>query len=760
MIPSLTTIWNRTCRILHFESKIFRRMIVCIWIAFFALLTIVPLYILLVIKNPNNWFGGMPNLAEFEMPENDLASQLISADGVSLGRFYRHNRTQVRYEQLPPDLVTTLLVSEDHRFRDHAGMDFKSYIRVALGIMTANPQGGGSTLSQQTAKNLFHTRGKEMRGTIADVHPVADLIISKTKEWILAIQLERNLTKEEIIALYLNTVSFNNHAYGIQVAAETYFNKNVRSLKIEESALLVGMLQSPAIYNPVRHPERALRKRNEVLRKLYRTNYFASREVYDSVVALPIKLDFNVHNHSEEPAAYLRSVITKDLLEWCNRHGYDLYASGLRIHVTLDSRLQRYAEEAMAEHMRGLQNQFDVEWSGRNPWVDSKGNELQNFVTRKIRQTDYYRELVQKFGQNSDSVVAALNRKKKMTVFTWHGDRDTLFSAIDSLKYYNRFLNAGLMAMNPNTGEIKAWAGGINHRYFKFDHVVQAKRQAGSTFKAFVFGKAIEDGYSPCYLMRDVSPSINIYGKIYQPANSNGGYGDGSAHTLRSAFAHSLNSVTTQLVDKLGPANIASFARRAGVESPLNPVYSIGLGTSDVSLKEMTGAYATFVNLGIRTTPFAITRIEDRYGNILETFTPKREQAMSPETAYNMIYMLKGVVDEPGGSAGSLSIEVREGNEVGGKTGTTNNASDGWFIGVTPELVTGIWVGGDERAIHFPDWHSGSGTRTAMPLWDLFMQKVYSGHEGYGKSQFKRPDGVIEPECVREGEFEISPVVY
>ncbi len=760
MIPSLTTSRNRIKQILYFESKIFRKIIVLIWIVFLLILTIIPVYIWLVIKNPNNWFGGMPDLTEFEMPENNLASQLISADGVSLGRYYRYNRTQVRYEHLPPHLVTTLLVSEDHRFRNHSGMDFKSYVRVALGLMTANPQGGGSTLSQQTAKNLFYTRGNETRGTLADVHPTADLVISKTKEWVLAIQLERNLTKEEIIALYLNTVSFNNHAYGIQVAAETYFNKNVRNLTLEESALLVGMLQSPSIYNPVRYPERALRKRNEVLRKLYRTGYFPSRAACDSAIALPLNLDFNVHDQDEGPAAYFRNVMRKDLMEWCKRHGYDLYSSGLHIHVTLDSRLQHYAEEAMAEHMRELQRDFDAKWTGRNPWVDNKGNELQNFVNRKIRQTDYYRELARKFGPDSDSIIIALNRKKKMTIFTWQGDRDTLFSAIDSLKYYNRFLNSGLMAMNPNTGEIKAWVGGINHRYFKFDHVAQAKRQAGSTFKAFVFGKALEDGYSPCYSMRDVSPSINIYGKIYQPANSNGSYGDGSEHTLRSAFAHSLNSVTIQLVDKLRPANVASFAHRAGVESPLNPVYSLGLGTSDVSLREMTGAYSTFVNLGIRTQPFAITRIEDRYGNTLETFTPKREQAMSAETAYAMIYLLKGVVDEPGGSAGSLSVEVREGNEIGGKTGTTNNASDGWFIGITPELVTGVWVGGDERAIHFPDWHSGSGARTAMPLWDLFMRKVYRGHEGYRKARFKRPDGFSEPDCAPAREYEVLPAVY
>lgn len=728
-----------------YENKWFPRLVRLIWFSVISVVVIIWVYITLVIRNPYNWFGGMPSLAQVENPENDLSSEVISADGVPLGRYFRYNRSQVTFDQLPPHLVKTLLISEDHRFYDHSGMDFISYIRVFYGMVTFNLRGGGSTLSQQTAKNLFDTRGKELQGTLGELGSPVNLFISKTKEWILAVRLEKNLTKEEIIALYLNTVPFNHNAYGIKIAAETYFNKMVRDLTIEESALLVGMLQSPYVFNPVRHPERAMRKRNEVMRKLFRHGYVSER-AYDSLCNIPLKLDFHVQSHNQGLATHFRSLIQRDLLKWCEENGYDLYESGLKIHVTLDSRLQRMAEEAMQTHMQRLQGDFDNAWGERDPWVDNQGNTLNGFLDRKIRQSEQYRALSKKYGTDPDSIEIELNRKRPMRVFSWQGEKDTLMSVVDSVRYYNRFLNTGLMAMNPNTGEIKAWVGGINHKYFKYDHVLQARRQPGSTFKVFVYGKAIEDGISPCEVMYDVSPAININGKIYQPANSNGTFGNGKPHTLRSALAKSLNSVTVQLTDKLTPASVADFARRVGVTSELRPVYSIGLGTQDVSLFEMVGAYSAFVNLGIYTQPYYITRIEDKHGNTLETFTPKRRQVTDEITAYKMVYMLRGVAEEEGGSATLLSDIVLEDNEVGGKTGTTNNASDGWFIGITRDLVTGVWVGADERSIHFPSWSMGAGGRSAMPMWDLFMQNVYQSHEAYHKGPFKKPGKELDPQ--------------
>lgn len=707
------------------------------WIAVASLIILVPTYIYLVIQNPYNLFGGMPSLAQIENPENDLSSELISADGVSLGRYFRFNRSQLRYEQLPPALVRTLVISEDHRFPDHSGMDFWSYLRVAYGIFTLNPQGGGSTLTQQTAKNLFQTRGNELEGKLASVGTPVRLLISKTKEWIIAVRLERNFTKEEIITLYLNTVPFSNGAYGIKIAAETYFNKDVRQLNLQEIAVLVGLLQNNREFDPAHFPDQSLRKRNQVLRKLLTHGVIKTRDDYDSISSLPLRLDFRVQNQNRGLATYFRTALKPELSRWCDEHGYDLYESGLKIYTTIDSRMQFLAENAMQRHMRYVQNDFDEQWSDRDPWDEQ-------FLDRKVQRLQIYKDLVKRYGESAKEVTEILNEKKRMRVFTWQGDRDTLMSTLDSLRYYNRFLHTGVMAMNPNTGEIKAWVGGINHRYFKFDHVRQSKRQPGSTFKPFVFGKAMEDGYSPCAEFPDLSPSVNVNGKIYHVTNSNGSYGDGSMVTLRQALGQSLNSVTIQLMEKLKPQNVVDFAHRVGITSELKPVYSLGLGSSEVSLFELVGAYSSFVNDGIYTQPYYITRIEDKHGNVLETFTPKSRQVISVETAQKIVYLLRGSVDEDGGTSQSVRESILIDNEVAGKTGTTNNSSDGWYMGLTHDLVTGIWVGGDEPGIRFKDWKRGSGGRTALPIWNYFMEGVYAHPEiGYKKGFFSEPDSTI-----------------
>ena len=739
MKSSDSSLSHRIKRILLIRKPWFRKIVKTIWILFFMFTVGTPLYVYLVMENPGNLFGPLPSLRAIENPENDFSSEVISADGASLGRYFWYHRSQVTYEQLPPLLVRTLIISEDHRFYEHAGMDFWSYLRVLKGVITLNTQGGGSTLTQQTAKNLFRTRGKDLQGKLGALGGPAELLISKTKEWIIAVELEKTFTKEEIIALYLNTVPFNNNAYGIKVAAETYFGKQPKELTIPEAALLVGMLQGTTRFNPIDYPERARDKRNDVLFKLYQHSYISEAQ-YDSLSVLPLQLNFSVQNQNHGIATYFRRILETEMLAWCKEHGYNLYESGLKIYTTIDSRMQRLGEEAMAEHMRKLQRDFDHAWGKRNPWVNEHGVEMKDFLERKVKRTDTYKALVKRYGEKSDSVKIELNRKKHMRIFTWRGDRDTLFSTMDSVRYYYRFLQTGMVSMDPRTGAVKAWVGGINHVYFKYDHVRQAKRQPGSTFKAFVYGKAIEDGYSPCDRFMDLSPSIKVNGTVYRVPNSNGTFGSGTKYTLRQALARSLNTVTMQLMEQEKPENVVAFARRMGITSDLDPVYSLGLGTSDVSLLEMVGAYSSFVNLGVYIKPYYITRIEDRYGNVLANFSTEKKQATDERTAYKMIHMLRGGVEEDGGSSRALSPAVTENNQVGGKTGTTDNASDGWYIGITPNLVTGVWVGGDERSIHFPSWSFGSGGRSALPVFDKYMSRVYRHPElGYPKGHFMQP---------------------
>jgi penicillin-binding protein 1A len=726
--------------LLNLQRPWIKSAIKTIWIVFLLCLLVFPLYIYSVSIDFMGWYGGMPSLKAIENPENDLSSELISADGVSLGRYFRYNRSQVSYADLSKDMVNTLLLSEDHRFYKHSGMDFIAYMRVIWGLATLNPRGGGSTITQQLAKNLY-TMNPDMSldGKLSRLGRYPKRLIQKTKEWIISYYLEKNFTKEEIIAMYLNTTSFGSNAYGIRVAAETYFNKSPDSLNIQESAVLVGMLQAITKFSPVYNPENALKKRNEVLYKLV-THGYITRSAYDSIKQLPIELQYRVQNQNEGLATYFRNVIRTDLMNWCREHGYDLWESGLKIYTTLDSRMQLYAEQALTEHMKYQQELFNEHWKGRNPWIDDDWKEIKGFLQSRIKQTDTYKNLVARYGENSDSLKIMLNLKKQMTIFAWNGERDTLFSSMDSLNYYKRFLHAGLFSMDANTGAIKAWVGGINHKYFKYDHVRQGKRQPGSTFKPFVYGAALEIGYHPCFELYDISPSFTVPGGTWYPPNSDGKYGTGEKMNLRQAMARSVNSITAQILQKVHPDNVVRFAHRVGISSPLDAVPSLCLGVSDVSLYEMVGAYGTFVNSGIYTEPYYITRIEDKNGNVIENFVPKTREAISEQTAYKMIYMLRGGVEESGGTSGGLGFDLKEENEIGGKTGTTNNASDGWYMGVTHNLVTGIWVCGDERSIHYRNWDMGQGSRTARPIWEKYMRKLYLDPAiEYKKGKFKQP---------------------
>ncbi|MEM7107915.1 MAG: transglycosylase domain-containing protein [Bacteroidota bacterium] len=723
---------------LDLRSKWLKKSVYVLWSIAFTGFILLPVYVYTVNINFAGLYGGMPSLKTLENPENDLSSELISADGISLGRYYLLNRLQIGYDELSEELVTTLLSSEDHRFYGHAGIDLIGLLRAAKGVLTFGYAGGGSTITMQLAENLF--RGETESDAPLLRMPGLNKLIIKTKEWLISAQLESNFTKKEIIAMYLNTVPFGQGAFGIKSAAETYFGKSADSLNYQESAVLIGLLQGNTAFNPIINPERSLKKRNEVLNKLNRFGPISAEEL-DSLKALPIDVsNYEVKNQNTGLATYFRSVIRRDLMKWCKDHGYDLWEDGLKIYTTIDSRMQRYAEEAVAEHMSKLQDTFNEKWGDREPWRIN-GQVIPNYLEKSFRRTEHYRQLVKKYGKNSDSIGIIMKTPRPMRVFSWKGEIDTVFSPLDSINYYKRFLRAGMMSMDPETGHIKAWVGGINHKYFKYDHVRLGKRQPGSTFKPFIYGTAIEQNFPPCYEVPDVMVSIQLpNGKTYQPPNSDGKYGSGEVMTIRQAMARSVNTITAHLMQRVRPKNVVEYAQRVGIESDLDEVYSLALGVSDVSVYEMVGAYSTFVNQGIYTKPYFISRIEDKNGNVLENWVPETRQAISEQNAYKMLYMLRGGVEEERGTSSYLPYDLKIDNEIGGKTGTTNNASDGWYMGITKDLVTGVWVGGDERSIHFERWVDGQGGRTAQPIWVKYMTKVYNDEAlSYEKGKFQRP---------------------
>lgn len=721
------------------KEKLYKKLIRLIWILFGASVLFIFILFVSVYYNIGNLFGELPSYEALQNPEaeNDLASQLYAADGELLGKYYRYNRTQVTFGELSPELVETLLCTEDRRFYEHSGIDLKGLVRAAFGAVTGRFMGGGSTITMQAAENVYGTMTNN-KGSLSKYRTL-DLLITKLKEWIISVELERLFTKDEIMAIYFNTISFGHNTYGISTASKVFFNKPSDSLSYPESALLVGMLNAPTRYSPILNPENALNKRMEVLYNLYKYDKI-TKEEYDSMKVLPLGLDYKAQDHLEGPAPYFRQEVGEDLRKWCADNGYDLYDAGLKIYTTIDSKLQKYAEDAMHEHMAYLQELFNEHWKGRNPWIDEDGHEISGFLNKVIKRTSYYNSLVKKYGKDSDSIDIVLNTPKEMTIFSYNGDIDTVMSSMDSLRYYKRFLRSGFMAMDPHTGQIRAWVGGIDFRYFKYDHVKQSRRQPGSTFKPVVYTAAIDHLYSPCYKVYDSPVTFIIPGQPpYTPENYEKRWTNEEL-TIRQGLAQSKNSVTAFLMKKMTPEVVVKYARDLGFEGHLDPVPSLALGVSEVSIYELIGAYSTFVNQGTYTKPYYLTRIEDKYGNLLEEFPVEKKEALSEETAYLMIYMLRGATEEKHGTALGLSREIRADNEVGAKTGTTQNGSDGWFVGLTKDLVAGAWVGGDDRSIHFRTSALGVGARTAMPIWDLFMQKVYADSTlGYTKGPFPRP---------------------
>lgn len=733
------------------------KIIKIIWLVFAAGIIGFTLFVWAVSVNFLGLFGELPDFKELENPKSEVASELYSADGVLLGNYFRENRSPVTYNELAPNLVNALIATEDVRFDDHSGIDLQSMGRVLFkSLILRQSAGGGSTLSQQTAKNLFKTRNLESQGVLSRV-PGLKMLIIKTKEWIVATKLEKAYTKNEILTLYLNTSEFGSNAYGIKTAAKTFFNKAPNELAVQESAVLVGLFKAPTYYSPVFNPENSLRRRNTVLAQMEKYGYMTKAEK-DSIAALPIELDYKVENQNQGLATYFRELIKAELIKWTKENlkadgtPYNLFGDGLKIYTTIDSRMQRYAEEAVDEHMRELQKKFENEMGNRDPWIDENGRVIPNFLETQIKRTEAYRNLVRRYGAESDSVNIKLNEKKRMRIFSWtKGEIDTVMSTMDSLRHYKKHLQTGFMSMDPHTGHIKAWVGGINHKHFKYDHVKQGKRQPGSTFKPFVYAAAIENGYSPCYSVIDQPIEVNIPGQpAWTPKNADGKFSY-EKMTIRRAMAQSVNSITAYMMKKLGPRVVVETAHRIGITSDLEEVPALALGTTDVSIYEMVGAMGTFVNKGEHIVPFYIDRIEDKNGNVLQQFTPKKRPAMSEEHAYLMVYMMRGGFEESRGTSQGVPWTLRdEGNELGGKTGTTQNASDGWYMGMSKDLVSGVWVGGDDRAIHFRSWISGQGGQTARPIWVKYMAKVYGDPTlGYTKGPFPRPERPlsIEIDC-------------
>jgi len=729
------------------------------WMAALSFVGGLALYVWAVSINMFGLFGGMPGLDKLFNPKSELATEVYSADGVLLGKYFRENRSPAAFTDLSPNLVKALIATEDIRYEQHSGIDFLGTGAIPV-YLALGKKRGSSTISQQLAKNLFDTRSEAYEGTLTSV-PGLGIAISKTKEWITAISLERSYTKEEIMTMYFNTVDFGSNAYGIKSAARTFFSKTPAALSVPEAALLVGVLKGQTVYSPILKPESALARRNTVLAQMAKYGYISSDSaaIYQGQ---PVDMSrYRVESHNDGLAPYFRAELRKDLVAFCKERNIDLFADGLKVHTTINSRLQRHAEEAMARHMRYLQREFFKYWRRRNPWADEDGRQIPNFIQNSLTRSPPYRSVLAQADGNTEVAMAAMRRKIPRNLFSWDGEFRTSASAIDSLRYAKHYLHAGLLSMEPSTGAIRAWVGGINFKFFKYDHVRQGKRQPGSAFKPFVYAAALDNGYSPCYELVDAPVSIFLpETKMYwEPKNSDGKF-SGEKLSLRKAMARSINSVAAQLMEKVGVARVVDYAHRLGITSTLDPVPALALGTSDVSLYEMVGAYGVFVNKGNWTKPWYISRIEDKNGNILQEFNPERRQALSEETAYSMVHMLRGATQEKNGTALGLYRlgNTLPGNEVGGKTGTTSNYSDGWFMGITRDLVTGVWVGGDDRSIHFRSFNMGQGSKMALPIWSYYMDAAYKDPAtGVRKGAFVKPKNFsVQLDCTQWGKAPLA----
>lgn len=692
------------------------------------------LFVLVTLAS-NGVFGDLPTFDQLENPKNNLATEIISEDGVVLGKYFFENRSKAKYVEIPENLINALIATEDIRFREHSGIDVRSLLRAIVGAVTGNSSSGGaSTITQQLAKMLFTEQPSSG----------IERVMQKLKEWVIAAQLEKRYTKDEILTMYLNRYDWVNNAVGIKSAAQVYFNKKPIDLNVEESAMLVGMLKNSALYNPNRRLELTQNRRNVVLSQMKKYEFIAD-SLYDTLVQQPIVLDFKKASHNEGLAPYFREYLRGELKEWCSNHtkpdgtNYNLYTDGLKVYTTINSRLQSFAEEGMKTHISSLQKDFYRHWKGytKAPYPDDfEWEQINEIIDQGMRRSERYRKL-KKAGKSKNEIKEIFKKKVPMTLFSWDGEIDTVLSPRDSIKYNKFFIHSGMMSMDPKTGFVKAYVGGINYKHFKYDHVKVGKRQVGSTFKPFLYSLAVQEGYSPCYEIPNVPVVFDKkrWGleKDWVPKNSGDEF-DELSLTLKFGLANSINTITAYIMKQFGPHAVVDLAKKIGIQSKILAVPSLCLGTFDLSVYEMVGAYSTFVNKGVWTEPIFITKIEDKNGVILEEFTPRTQEAMSKETADIMVRMLQGVVDGVYSPAAGVKkgtgvrLRFRYGfeNEMGGKTGTTQNQSDGYFMGITPNLVTGVWSGCEDRAAHFRTIHYGQGANMALPVFAEYMQRVYA----------------------------------
>lgn len=702
-------------------------------------------------------FGSMPSFEDLENPDSNLATEIIATDGVTIGKFYNENRTPIKYSDLPKHLVDALIATEDERFYEHSGIDGRGTMRAALSLGTS---GGASTLTQQLAKLLFHGEGSRFL-------PLR--IVQKAKEWIIAIRLERQYTKNEIIAMYLNKADFVNTAVGIRSAAKVYFGKEPRDLTIEEGAMLVGMLKNPSLFNPIKREEKVKARRNTVLGQMVK-NGFLEESAKASLEQKPIVLHFQPESHKEGIATYFREYLRDFMRKWSKENKksdgseYDIYKDGLKIYVTLDSRMQTYAEEAVTQHLTNLQKEFVIDQKGNKnaPFIKLSDAETEKLMMQAMKTSDRWKQMAAQDKSEKD-IIKSFGIKTKMKVFTWNGERDTVMTPTDSIRYYKSFLQAGVMAMEPQTGHVKAWVGGINYKYFQYDHVGQGARQVGSTFKPFVYATAIEQlNMSPCDSIID-SPFTIPKGRhnvteTWTPKNSNGEYR--GMITLKKALALSINTVSAKLIDKVGPEAVVDLTKKLGVNSDIPAQPSIALGAVEITVQDMVAAYSTFANEGVYVKPQFITRIEDKNGVIIYEPAPESHDVLNKDIAFAVIKLLEGVTESGSGArlrtqGGGHGYNRVTGypymftNPIAGKTGTSQKQSDGWFMGMVPNLCTGVWVGCEDRSAHFKGITYGQGATAALPIWGIFMKKCYTDKDlSVSKQPFERPKNLsIKVDC-------------
>ncbi|NCG04680.1 MAG: penicillin-binding protein [Bacteroidetes bacterium] len=739
-------------------KKGYRKFIRLIWIAFAA----VVLGIASIFGAASlGLLGSMPDFRQLENPKTNLATQIISADDTVLGKFYfNDNRTPISFHEIPTDMIDALIATEDERFYNHSGIDFRGTARA---LFYLGKKGGASTITQQLARQLFV--GVRSRNVVA-------AITQKIKEWVIAVRLERRYTKNEIITMYLNIYDFNYSADGLRSASSIYFSKKPIELDLSESAMLVGMLKNSSLYNPLRRPEMVRDRRNIVYQQMLRNNLIDEKQ-RDSLAALPITLDFNPQSHREGIATYFRGYLQQFMRTWIANNPkedgtfYNLYLDGLSIYTTIDSRLQTYAEDAVAAHMPNLQKEFfrqnAPEFNETAPFLDVDKSEVETIMNQAKRRSERWRKMKAQ-GHDEETILASFEKPLEMEVFGWNGDIDTVMTPTDSIRYYKHFLRTGMMSMEPQTGHVKAWVGGIDYRHFQFDHVMQGKRQIGSTFKPFVYASAIDQlKVSPCDSLPDgyycVEPAKFGAHDAWCPKNSGDRYI--GKRTLKNALANSVNTISARLIDKVGTRPVVNLVRNLGVSSFIPNVPAIALGSADLSVYEMVGAYSSFANKGIYVKPVVVTRIEDKNGTVIYQTAPETKDVLSEESAYVTLKLLEGVTESGSGvrlrhrgadKANPIFRDVVTGypyefdNPIAGKTGTTQNQSDGWFIGMVPNLATGVWVGGEDRSIHFETIAYGQGATMALPIWANYMKACYADSTlVISKDAFEAPEFISIP---------------